>query len=272
MDSVASRLRLFLIVLSAILILGTVGFMASEGLNLVDALYFSVVTVATVGYGDIHPATSVGKLLAVILIVTGVGTFLGVVANGTEFLIARRQEGLRKERLNMVIGLFLSEIGATLLRLFAAADPELAPMREELLVKPDWTDEDFARVCSDLEKRRYQVDREAIQLEPLRDFLERKGDLLIRLLENPNLQGHESFADLLRAVFHLREELLSRLDLSGLPDNDRDHLANDAKRAYSLMAIQWMSHLQYLKANYPYLFSLAVRTNPFNQSASAVVE
>jgi voltage-gated potassium channel len=40
---------------------------------------------ATVGYGDIHPQSNVGKILALILIVGGVGTFLGVVASITEY-------------------------------------------------------------------------------------------------------------------------------------------------------------------------------------------
>ena len=38
-----------------------------------------------------------------------------------------------------------------------------------------------------------------------------------------------SITELLRATFHLRQELKSRTDCSGLPDSDREHLANDAK-------------------------------------------
>jgi hypothetical protein len=271
MDSIALRLRLFLIVLSVVLIVGTVGFAAFEGLSLVDSLYFSVVTVATVGYGDIHPVTSGGKLLAVVLILTGVGTFLGVVANATELLLVKRQEALRKERLNMVIGLFLSEIGAELLRQLAVADPDLDPIRKEVLVAQDWSDKDFARASERLRKRQFGLDVARLQLKPLRDFMAQKSALMLRLLENPNLQAHESFTELLRAVFHVREELLSRPDLDDLPDTDREHLVNDAKRAYILLMSQWMGHVQYLKANYPYLFSLAVRLNPFREAPAPIV-
>jgi len=271
MNEIAFRLRIFVTVLAATLALGIGGTMALEGLSFVDALYFTVVTVATVGYGDIHPTTDAGKLLAVVLIVTGVGTFLGVFANAAELLVARRQERGRRERLHMVIGLFMSEIGTDLLRLLSAADPDLDRLRADLELEQGWSDRDFARVCGRLADHPYRVEEGRLDLEGLRRFLREKRELLLRLLENPNLHEHESFTDLLRAVFHLKEELLSRPSLAGLPESDRAHLANDAKRAYPLLVQQWTEYLRYLKANYSYLYSLAVRTNPFHEGASAVV-
>ncbi len=271
MNEIAFRLRVFVTVLAATLALGVGGFMALEGLSFVDALYFSVVTVATVGYGDIHPTTQAGKLLAVVLIATGVGTFLGVFANAAELLVARRQEEARRERLHMVIGLFMSEIGTHLLRLFSAADPDLSRIRADLEVGQGWSDGDFARVCERLADHPCRVEAGRLDLAGLTRFLGEKRELLLRLLENPNLAEHESFTHLLRAVFHLKEELLSRPGFSGLPESDLVHLANDAKRAYPLLVQQWTTHLRYLKANYSYLYSLAVRTNPFDEGASAVV-
>ncbi|MGC9554225.1 MAG: hypothetical protein ACP5EK_02835 [Thermoplasmatota archaeon] len=67
---------------------------------------------------------------------------------------------------------------------------------------------------------------------------------------------------MLRAVFHLTEELAHRKDFSGLPDTDLGHLATDIRRAYVLMVHEWLDYMQHLKDNYPYLFSLALRTNP----------
>jgi hypothetical protein len=76
---------------------------------------------------------------------------------------------------------------------------------------------------------------------------------------------------LLRAVFHLAEEFSYREDLSVLPDSDKLHLAGDAKRAYHLLVYQWLDHMRFLKDNYPYLFALAMRTNPFDRAASPIV-
>ena len=99
-----------------------------------------------------------------------------------------------------------------------------------------------------------------------------KSNFLLRLLENPNLLEHESFTKLLRAVFQLTEELAQRKDVRKLPDTDYTHLEGDIKRAYVLLVDEWLDYMKYLKDNYPYLFSLAMRTNPFDQNVSPIVE
>ena len=75
---------------------------------------------------------------------------------------------------------------------------------------------------SHLKSYRYEIATEKIQLEEMRNFLRARGELLVHLLENPNLVEHESFTALLRALFHLRDELFSekrlRDDLSPLRD------------------------------------------------------
>ncbi|MDY6989430.1 MAG: potassium channel family protein [Thermodesulfobacteriota bacterium] len=272
MSSVAFRLRVFLVVLFAVMLLGTIGFMVIENLSLEDALYFSIVTVATVGYGDIHPATPMGKIFAIFLIITGVGTFLGVIANATEIMLNRREKRSRLQKLNMVVGLFFSEIGTTLLAHFSTCDPGLETIRKKLIVSESWSEKDFSRVSQELKGHKYTVHRDEVKLEAFRAFLEEKADLLLRLLENPVLLEHESFTELLWAVFHIKEELLSRDHLGGLPDTDRAHLAADISRAYTQLVHQWLDYMKYLHHHYPYLFSLAMRTNPFDKEASPIVK
>jgi voltage-gated potassium channel len=108
MESYKSRLRIYLVLFGVVSLIGVFGFSYAEGISLLNSLYFFIVTVATVGYGDIHPQTPLGKILAVILIVGGVGTFLGVIANATEILLSRREEKVRLQKLHMVTGLFFS--------------------------------------------------------------------------------------------------------------------------------------------------------------------
>lgn len=271
MDDLKFRLRVFLVVLLVVLVLGILGLMIIEDLSLADALYFTIVTVATVGYGDIHPATTAGKILALVLIITGVGTFLGVVANATEIMLNRREKKARIEKLNMVASLFFSEIGNRLLTYFVELDPQAASLRKELVITNDWSAADFLKVSQLLKNHKYNIDIEKIPQEELRTFFAGKVDLLLRLLENPALLERESFTETLRAVFHFRDELLLRQDISQLPESDRKHLAGDMKRAYKLLAYQWMDYMKHLKDNYPYLFSLAMRTNPFDLSASPIV-
>src|ERR687897_2106272 len=69
-----------LAVLAGVAIISGTGFYSLvEGLRLVDALYFSVVTLTTVGYGDFAPETDVGKLFTAVYVLVGVGILLAFV-------------------------------------------------------------------------------------------------------------------------------------------------------------------------------------------------
>ncbi|MGD2028405.1 MAG: hypothetical protein PVG86_00600 [Desulfobacterales bacterium] len=186
-------------------------------------------------------------------------------------LLSIREKRARMEKLNMVIGSFFSEVGTRLLTLFSDLDPNLEKIRSELIVTRNWSEENFCAVGKRLKEYEYSVDIDKIHINRLREYLIEKRDFLLRLLENPNLLEHEAFTDVLQAVFHLTEELAAREDTSQLPPSDFTHIAADIKRAYVLLIRQWVDYMKYLKNNYPYLFSLAARQNPFDQSASVVV-
>lgn len=254
------------------MIFGTIGFVMIENKSVVEAAYFVIVTVATVGYGDIHPATQLGRVFTIILIVTGVGTFLGVIANLTELALARREAESLMKKLNMVIGVFFSEVGLRLMALFAQGDREVDDIRSHLVVTANWTDQHFKAAINDLKRYDYTIEMDLVDLPGLKDFLCDERDFLVRLLENPVLLEHQAFTDLLRAVFHVMEELAYRDNMEAVPAKDRAHLANDLKRAYGLLVFQWLDYMKYLKANYPFLFHLAMRTNPFDRSATITVQ
>ena len=95
---------------------------------------------------------------------------------------------------------------------------------------------------------------------------------MTRLLENPVLLEHETFTELLRAAFHLFEELDFRTNIASLPQADMGHIRTDMERMYGLLISEWLDYMKYLKENYPYLFSLAIRTNPFDSKATPVIE
>jgi len=225
---------------------------------------------ATVGYGDVNPTTAAGKFFSVVLIVLGVTTFFGVFANGAELALSRREKQVRLRKLNMVIGVFFSEVGTRLIRDFSAADPNFEEIRQGMIISDTWTCQDFVSVNGHLRAFKFGIEISNINLGSLKEFLLNKRDFLMRLLENPILLDHESFTDLLRAVFHLAEELAYREKLTELPSNDRAHIAGDTKRAYNLLVQQWLDYMEYLKTNYPYLFSLAMRANPFDCQVSPV--
>ena len=73
-----------------IVALGTVGYVLLEGWNILDAVYMTVITVATVGYGEVHEISRIGQLFTIILILLGVGFFLYVVGAVVQFMVEGR--------------------------------------------------------------------------------------------------------------------------------------------------------------------------------------
>ncbi len=136
--------------------------------------------------------------------------------------------------------------------------------------RDDWSDDEFRALALRLKGYDYSIG-DKIALEQLSCFLLGKRDFMLRLSENPNLLEHETFTDLLRAVFHLTEEFANRENITKLPVPDRDHLSGDVKRVYGLIVIEWVNYMNHLRLNYPYMFSLAMRTNPFDRKASAMI-
>jgi len=186
-------------------------------------------------------------------------------------VLSVREKRNRLEKLNMVVGAFFSEVGTRLVAYFSDFDPKLDRIRKELVVTNDWSEQEFSSVSKRLKNYDYGVEIQKVELEDLANFLIAKRDFLLRLLENPTLLEHESFTELLRSVFHLTEELANREALTQLPDTDYQHLAGDIKRAYVLLVHQWLDYMKHLKDDYPYLFSLAMRANPFDRDASPIV-
>jgi voltage-gated potassium channel Kch len=64
---------------SVIIAVGTVFYRYIEGWSWIDAAYFSVITLTTIGYGDFSPTTDLGKLFTIGYIIVGVGVILGFI-------------------------------------------------------------------------------------------------------------------------------------------------------------------------------------------------
>lgn len=186
-------------------------------------------------------------------------------------LLSIREKRAMLQKLNMVIGVFFTEAGTRMLREFARVDPGLEKIGDALKMTTRWTQDDFAEVRERFKGYSYEVKPGREDLERMKGFFEEKRGFLLRLLENPNLLEHESFTDMLWAVVHLVEELDHREDIASLPDSDVEHLEGDIKRAYSRLVMEWLDYMQHLRSGYPYLFSLAIRTNPFVPGAKAEI-
>ena len=187
-------------------------------------------------------------------------------------MLRRRERLVLVKKLNMVVGAFFTDVGTELLQLLGAFDTGGRHLGDTLRPTPDWKPSDFAAARKAAEKIGEDVDARAGDMAALYEYLHGQRDFLLRILENPNLLEHDRFTDALWAVTHVLEELAHRDDFSRLAEPDLDHLSGDFARAYHALAGEWVTYMMHLQQQYPYLFSLAVRTNPFDPAARAEIE
>jgi hypothetical protein len=188
-----------------------------------------------------------------------------------ERLLTRRETQAKLEKLNMVVGAFFSELGNHLLQDLLKHFDNRLDISRHLNITESWTKKDFQKAVDFAHHLRVEVDCRNIDLGGLKAFLAQKREFLLTLLENPSLLEHDRFTDLLWAVTHLDEELEARPSLTGLPGKDLEHIAGDIQRLYDHLASEWLDYVQHLKSKYPFLFSLVLRTHPFQEHQSPII-
>jgi voltage-gated potassium channel len=89
-----TALRLFFLFLSlAVVVLGgTIFFHYVEGWRWVDSYFFTVVTLSTVGYGELVPATDLGRIGTTVFIFVGLGIFAVAIQQFGAFTLRKREE------------------------------------------------------------------------------------------------------------------------------------------------------------------------------------
>ncbi len=187
-------------------------------------------------------------------------------------LLAEREKKAVLDKLMMVVGVFFSETGTELLKRFSKADSSINELRQSLIISVSSDEMCLKTLKKTLLSYKPTVILSEISLLELKILLVEKRDFLTKLLENPILLEHEAFTDLLQSVFHLTEELSRREHVDTLHPKDAEHITIDVHRAYTAVLREWGAYMAYLKRDYPYLFSFAVRTNPFNEQARVEID
>jgi len=187
------------------------------------------------------------------------------------FLEKREKRSMLK-KMNMMIGTFFNEAGGNFLKSLSQCDPDLNRLSLKLRIEMNWNEKKFQEIIESFSAQDFKISFSLKIVKQLKVQLQQKRNFLLGLLQNPNLLEHESFTDLLWAVFHLLDELANRKTIFNLPLTDKQHLEGDMKRAYNLLVKEWLRYMLHLKQDYPYLYSLAVRTNPFNTGASVIIK
>ncbi len=186
-------------------------------------------------------------------------------------LIKHRKE-VSLDKISMILGVFFSDGGTPLLKFLSKYDPEIKEIKKELVVKDDWSEKKFHDVIRTLRKHNFDIDFKKVNIKRLRSILIDNKRFFVRLIENPNLLEFDSFTNLLKAVFHLTDELEKRKGIKTSTKKDSEHLKKDILRVYEALVTEWIHYMFYLNKNCPYLLSISMRTNPFDDKASIIVK
>lgn len=187
-------------------------------------------------------------------------------------IISRKEHEAILEKIDMIMGTFFTKLGNDLVSLISGVNNNLVEMDKLKEIK-NWDDKEYENKLKELKTHPIEFntnlsgDKRACFLGNVYNILSENRDFIVNLINNPNLLEKDEFSGLLLAIMHLDEELSRREDLTNIPDSDFSHLCGDIDRVYNHLIYEWIYYLRYLNRFYPYMISLAIRTNPFDCDA-----
>lgn len=186
-------------------------------------------------------------------------------------LMKRQQKINLIKRVNVTIGIFFNELGNDLMKILFTLTKNKHKLGEGLDITSGWKQKDFINTGKWIETDPAEIAITPDNIMELKQFFEKKRFFILNLLENSNLTEHDTFTDTLLAVSHLSDELSLRENTGQMPAADLNHLMLDTKRAYHGIIKEWIIYMSHIKKEYPFLFSLALRSNPFSEKSSVVI-
>lgn len=90
--------RVLMFVLVTLIASGTIFYSSVEGWEVIDSLYFSVMTMSTIGYGDFHPTTTLSKLFTITYALLSIGVFVAVVTKIVAAILDKKSESKHRKQ------------------------------------------------------------------------------------------------------------------------------------------------------------------------------
>ena len=97
--------RVLIFVLITLIASGTIFYSSVEGWSLIDSLYFSVMTMSTIGYGDFSPTTTLSKLFTITYALLSIGVFVAVVTKIVAAILDKNKESKHRKQEGKSTGL-----------------------------------------------------------------------------------------------------------------------------------------------------------------------
>jgi len=95
---IRKRLFLSLMILSVLILIGTGGYTFLENLSVVDALYMTIITISTVGFGEVKPLSETGRVFTIFLIIGGGGLAAFAISATFDFIASGQWQEYRQQR------------------------------------------------------------------------------------------------------------------------------------------------------------------------------
>lgn len=104
-EAAIRRMRLALAMVALVIVSGTIGYMLISHMDFLSALFMTVTTITTVGYGEVKPLGPAGRWFSIVLILGGVGLSLYTLASAFEMLVSQQfQEWRQRKKMSTRIG------------------------------------------------------------------------------------------------------------------------------------------------------------------------
>ena len=178
-------------------------------------------------------------------------------------IVERHEKQNRIEKTRMLAGTFFSEFGMSFLEIVCDSVNEKMTVAGFLDFEKFESVSDFSNSSKKLGETNLSMSCSDEVFSRIRKLLIDKKNTLLIISSNPSLLEHESFTDMLWAVFHLSDELCSRGETDELSQADINHLNADTARAVKVVLLNWICQNEYLKREYPYFYRFEVMKNPF---------
>jgi len=214
-----------------------------------------------INYLTFHDTTFIEKYILVQLGFLPISVLLVTIVLNS--LIARRERKERMEKMNIIISSFFAEIGKDLLRYLSKYDERIEELVDDVVNIEKFSDEEFERLKEKMERRKYRIKIERMNLYELRKFLLDNKEFSVNLLDNPALMEHERFTELLWNLLHVTEELRRVMNFEALSQEDREDIRRDIELLYRLLSYEWVNYIHYLRKSYPHISVYEAKTNPF---------
>jgi voltage-gated potassium channel len=158
--------------IAAVTVLGTIGYTLIEGWTLWDSFYMTIITITTVGYGEVHPLSQAGRAFTVVILLSGVGSFfyaftlfMALIAEGglAERLTKHRHTRMLDELTNHFILCGFGRMGLIIAREFARQNVPFVIIERDAERMQSAMEQGFLAVEADASSeevlRRVRIDR-----------------------------------------------------------------------------------------------------------------